>query len=148
MTVAQVSANGGQKRLTSAESAKLTARITWLSVSVGLSLMIVKASVWWFSGSVSLLASAADSGLDFVAAMGTFWAVRASVAPADNEHRYGHGKTEAFASLLQAGLVFASAALIGNAAINRLLHPVAVEAQPTLALAFGRFDRDPEAAQA
>lgn len=113
-------------RLSAAEKGKLTARITWLSVSVGLSLMFLKATVWWFSGSVSLLASATDSGLDFVAAMGTFWAVRFAVLPADAEHRYGHGKAEAFASLLQAGLVFASAALIGREAVGHLLHPEAV----------------------
>lgn len=110
-------------RLAAHEQGRLTARITWLSVGVGLSLLLLKAVVWWFSGSVSLLASAADSGLDFVAALGTFWAVRVAVQPADAEHRYGHGKAEAFASLLQAGLVFASAALIGREAINRLLHP-------------------------
>ena len=113
-------------RLSAAEKGKLTAWITWLSVSVGLSLMVLKAAVWWFSGSVSLLASATDSGLDFVAAMGTFWAVRIAVLPADAEHRYGHGKAEAFASLLQAGLVFASAALIGREAISHLLHPTPV----------------------
>lgn len=116
-------------RLAVDETSQLTARITWMSVSVGLSLMLLKTAVWWFSGSVSLLASAADSGLDFVAAMGTFWAVRVAVAPADAEHRYGHGKAEAFASLLQAGLVFASAALIGREAVNHLFHPKAVAAE-------------------
>lgn len=116
-------------RLSAVESAKLTARITWMSVSVGLSLMLLKAIVWWFSGSISLLASAADSGLDFIAALGTFWAVRVAVLPADAEHRYGHGKAEAFASLLQAALVFASAALIGREAVNHMLHPRPVQAE-------------------
>lgn len=115
------------KRLSAADTSKLTARITWLSVSVGLSLALLKTAVWWFSGSISLLASAADSALDFVAAMGTFWAVRVAVLPADAEHRYGHGKAEAFASLLQAGLVFASAALIAREAITHFLHPQPVQ---------------------
>ncbi|MHB8286205.1 MAG: cation diffusion facilitator family transporter [Caulobacteraceae bacterium] len=113
-------------RLTGSQSARLTARVTWLSVSVGLSLMLLKSGVWWASGSISLLASAADSGLDFVAALATFWAVRLAVRPADSLHRYGHGKAEAFASLLQAGLVFASAALIGREAITHLIRPVAI----------------------
>lgn len=129
MSVASASDPAPAKRLSAAETSKLTARITWLSVCVGLSLALVKTAVWWFSGSVSLLASAADSGLDFVAAVGTFWAVRVAVLPADAEHRYGHGKAEAFASLLQAGLVFASAALIAREAITRLLHPRPVEAE-------------------
>ena len=122
-------APAASRRLTGAETARLTARVTWLSVSVGLSLMILKAVVWWLSGSVSLLASAADSGLDFVAALGTFWAVRVAVKPADAEHRYGHGKAEAFASLLQAGLVCASAALIGREALDHVLHPGRVQAE-------------------
>lgn len=120
---------GQPMRLAVEEMAELTARITWMSVGVGLSLMLLKTLVWYFSGSVSLLASAADSGLDFIAAMGTFWAVRVAVAPADAEHRYGHGKAEAFASLLQAGLVFASAALIGREAVDHLVHPKPVSAE-------------------
>lgn len=117
------------QRLAAGDAGKLTARITWLSVSMGFTLMLLKAAVWWFSGSVSLLASAADSSLDFVAALGTFWAVRVAMLPADAEHRFGHGKAEAFASLLQAGLVFASAALIGREAVNHLLRPTAVKAE-------------------
>ena len=124
-------------RLAPDETARLTARITWLSVSVGLTLMIVKAAAWGVSGSVALLASAADSGLDFIAALATFWAVRMAVRPADAEHRYGHGKAEAFASLLQAGLVFASAALVGREAINHLLHPRPVVAEGSAILVMG-----------
>ena len=58
-----------------------------------------------------------------VASLATFFAVRYAAAPPDAEHRYGHGKAEAFASLVQAGLVFASAALIGEEAIADLIHP-------------------------
>jgi ferrous-iron efflux pump FieF len=105
------------------ESAALTRRITWLSVATALILTALKAAVWIASGSVSILASLADSGLDLIAALGSFVAVRYAVAPPDAEHRFGHGKAEAFASLLQAGLVFASAALVGQEAIVRLLHP-------------------------
>ena len=78
------------------------------------------------SGSVAMLASTADSGLDFVAALATFWAVRYAVAPADEEHRFGHGKAEAYASVIQAGLVLVSAVMIGREAIERLLHPAAL----------------------
>lgn len=119
----------GSLRLSAADSGKLTARITWMSVATGLFLLLLKSGIWWLSGSVSLLASAADSGLDFIAATGTFWAVRIAVAPADAEHRYGHGKAEAFASLLQAGLVFASAALIANEALHHFFHPMPLRAE-------------------
>jgi ferrous-iron efflux pump FieF len=105
------------------ETAALTRRVTWLSVATALILTALKAGVWIATGSVSILASLADSGLDLIAAIGSFVAVRYAVAPPDAEHRFGHGKAEAFASLVQAGLVFASAALVGQEAIVRLLHP-------------------------
>jgi cation diffusion facilitator family transporter len=76
----------------------------------------------------------ADSGLDLVASLTTFYAVRFAAQPPDAEHRFGHGKAEGFASLVQAGLVFASAALIGREAIGDLVRPHAI-AQSGLALA-------------
>jgi cation diffusion facilitator family transporter len=97
-------------------------------------LVAIKIAAWLASGSVAMLASMADSGLDLVASFATFYAVRYAVAPPDAEHRYGHGKAEAFASLVQAGLVFASAALIGREAIVDLIHPHALQ-QETLAIA-------------
>ena len=115
--------------LTIAQSAALTRQITRLSVATAAVLSLIKAVAWLASGSVAMLASFADSGLDLVAALATFFAVRYAVAPPDAEHRYGHGKAEAFASLLQAGLVFASAALVGEAAVQHLLHPTPITSQ-------------------
>jgi len=109
--------------LPAAETAALTRRITLMSVVTAAVLVSIKIAAWLASDSVALLASMADSGLDLLASLGTFFAVRYAVAPPDAEHRYGHGKAEAFASLLQGGLVFASAALIGREAIVDLLHP-------------------------
>ncbi|MGH7023500.1 MAG: cation diffusion facilitator family transporter [Caulobacteraceae bacterium] len=100
-----------------------TRRVTAMSVGVALTLVALKLAVWWASRSVALLASAADSGLDLVASLTTFFAVRYAAAPPDREHRFGHGKAEAFASLMQAGLVFASAALIVEEAIRHLIRP-------------------------
>ena len=110
------------------ESSRLTRRITWASIATAGLLILLKGAIWLPSGSVALLASLADSGLDLVASMGTFFAVRYASAPPDREHRYGHGKAEAFASLVQAGLVFASAALVGQEAIMRLLNPRPIQA--------------------
>jgi ferrous-iron efflux pump FieF len=115
--------------LTLKQHAALTRRITQLSVATATVLTVIKAVAWYASGSVAMLGSLADSGLDLIAALATFFAVRYAAAPPDNEHRYGHGKAEAFASLLQAGLVFASAALVGQAAISHLLHPVPIGEQ-------------------
>jgi ferrous-iron efflux pump FieF len=115
--------------LSPAETAALTRRVTLLSVATATVLVTLKTGVWFVSGSVALLASAADSGLDLLASLVTFFAVRYAAAPPDAEHRFGHGKAEAFASLMQGGLVFASAALIGQEAIRRMLdpHPLAQE---------------------
>jgi len=52
--------------------------------------------------------------------------VRYAASPPDAEHRFGHGKAEAFASLLQGGLVFASAALVAREAAEELLRPTEV----------------------
>ena len=105
------------------ETARLTARITLMSVTVAAVLIGVKGVAVGLSGSIATLASLADSGLDLLASLATFAAVRYAVAPPDATHRYGHGKAEAFASLIQAGLVFASAALIGEQAVRHILHP-------------------------
>jgi len=110
-----------------AQAARLTRRVTALSVGVALSLVLVKLLGWRSSGSVAMLASLADSGLDVVAALATFAAVRYAATPPDDDHRYGHGKAEAFSSLLQATLVFTSAALIGWQATMRLIAPEAVK---------------------
>ncbi len=110
-----------------AESARLTRIVTSLSVAMALVLVVVKLWAWRSSDSVAMLASLADSGLDVVAALVTFWAVRYAATPPDAEHRYGHGKAEAFSSLLQATLVFTSAALIAWQAIVRLIRPEPVE---------------------
>jgi cation diffusion facilitator family transporter len=109
--------------LSLAEAAALTRRVTLLSVATASALVAIKFAAWLASGSVALLASMADSGLDLVASLITFFAVRYAASPPDAEHRFGHGKAEAFASLMQGGLVFASAALIGQEAIRHLFEP-------------------------
>jgi ferrous-iron efflux pump FieF len=109
--------------LSIAQTSALTRRVTALSVVVATVLIVIKTLVWQVSGSVAVLASLADSALDLVASLVTFFAVRYAAVPPDAEHRYGHGKAEAFASLVQAALVLVSAALVGREAVARLLEP-------------------------
>src|SRR5215207_8866702 len=115
--------------LTAAESLVLTRRVTTLSVGVAAILIAIKGAAWLSGHSVALLASLVDSGLDLVASLVTFFAVRYAAAPPDAEHRFGHGKAEAFASLTQAGLVFASGALVGEEAIRHIIDPQPVQAE-------------------
>ena len=82
-----------------------TRRITTVSVATAVLLIVMKAFALGASGSVSILASLADSALDLVASLATFFAVRWAAAPPDDDHRYGHGKAEGLASLVQAGMV-------------------------------------------
>ena len=109
--------------MTSADTLALTRRVTLMSVATALVLVSIKMAAWIASDSTAMLASMADSGLDLVASLVTFFAVRYAAAPPDAEHRFGHGKAEAFASLVQAGLVFASAALIAREAVGDFLDP-------------------------
>jgi cation diffusion facilitator family transporter len=97
--------------------------VTRLSVGVAVVLIVLKAFALGASGSVSILASLTDSALDLIASLGVFFAVRWAAAPADANHRFGHGKGEALAALVQAGLVFASALFIGWEAIQHIFDP-------------------------
>ncbi len=110
-----------QTKLDLAETALWTRRLTWLSVGIAATLMAVKTWATLRSGSVAVLASAADSGIDLIASGASFLAVRYAAEPPDTEHRFGHGKMEAFASLLQAALICVSAALIAEAAVHSLI---------------------------
>ena len=106
-----------------AEAHAATRAVTRLSVGVAVLLIALKAFALGASGSVSILASLADSALDLVASLGVFFAVRWAAAPADEDHRYGHGKGEALSALVQAGLVFASALFVGWEAVQRIFDP-------------------------
>lgn len=110
-------------RMVPAEAAAITKKTVLLSVAAASILILLKLWAWWSSGSVSVLASLADSGLDLAASLVTLGAVTYAAAPPDNEHRFGHGKAEGFAALMQAGLVGASAALIAREAFDRFLDP-------------------------
>ena len=103
-------------------------RITTLSVGVAVFLIAIKAFALGASGSVSIMASLTDSALDLIASLSVFFAVRWAAVPPDHEHRYGHGKAEALAFLVQAGLVFASAVFIAWEAVQRMVDPRPVTA--------------------
>jgi ferrous-iron efflux pump FieF len=106
---------------------------TTASVAVALVLVFAKAWAWRATGSVSLLSSLADSLLDVLASGLTFWAVRYSLSPADAEHRFGHGKSEGLAALIQGLIIAGSGFFVCREAIGRLMEPRSIE-QPELGL--------------
>ena len=120
---------GGPGRLNPEDAARITRRTAAASVAVASVLVALKASAWLLSHSVAMLSSLADSGLDLLASLFTLLAVRYAATPPDAEHRFGHGKAEALASLVQGAFVLVSATLVAVEAFQRLLQPQPVQAQ-------------------
>ena len=90
------------------------------SVLAALGLTAMKIVVGLLSGSLGILAEAAHSGLDLVAALVTLIAVSVSDRPADEAHPYGHGKIENFSALIETMLLFITCAWIIYEAIRRI----------------------------
>lgn len=97
------------------------------SVATGVAFVFVKLAVWLFSGSSSMFASLTDSVFDSLAALINLVTLRYSLTPADREHRYGHFKAQALASLAQAAFIGGSAVLLVIHGIDKFRHPQEVE---------------------
>ena len=110
---------------------RLTSRAALASVAMAMLLLGAKGWAAAVTGSVAMLGSLADTALDLMASVVTLFAVRLAAAPADHDHRFGHGKAEAIAALFQTMLILASAAGIGWEAAQRLSAPVATHAPAT-----------------
>jgi ferrous-iron efflux pump FieF len=113
-------------RLSKAERAWLLKSATYASVLVACSLVFGKIWAWQATDSVSILSSLADSVLDVLASLLTFWAIRYSLEPPDREHRFGHGKSEGLAALLQALIICGSGVFVCYEAIQRLMAPAPI----------------------
>ena len=90
------------------------------SVIAAIALTSFKIIVGAATGSLGILAEAAHSGLDLVAALVTYLAVRISDKPADPEHTYGHGKVENLSALFETLLLLITCVWIIYEAVNRL----------------------------
>jgi len=96
-------------------------RTAALSVGAALLLVAVKLSAGLASGSLGLIAEAAHSGTDLVAALLTLFAIRIAVRPADEQHHYGHGKAEHLAALAESTFLILVSAFLGYRAVGRLV---------------------------
>jgi ferrous-iron efflux pump FieF len=99
---------------------------TRASLAVASVLILCKAVAWYLSGSVSLLAGLTDSILDGAASFLNLLAVHYSLRPADEDHRYGHGKAEALAGMGQALFIGVSAVFIAIQGAERLRSPAPI----------------------
>ena len=106
--------------------AQLMRRATYAAIAVQGVLTIIKLGAWIETDSVSMLSALLDSLLDVTAAAVNLVAMQKAIAPADREHRFGHGKIEPLASLGQAGFIAGSAVVLMIQAFHNLLHPVTV----------------------
>jgi cation diffusion facilitator family transporter len=101
------------------------------SVLAAIFLTGTKLGIGLMTGSLGILAEAAHSALDLVAAVITYFAVRVSDRPADESHLYGHGKVENLSALVETILLLATCAWIFKEAISRLFFST-VEVDPSL----------------
>ncbi len=101
------------------EQRKQAVALTSLAAAVGLTGF--KILVGLLTGSLGILAEAAHSGLDLVAAAATYFAVCTASRPADLNHRYGHGKIENLSALFETVLLLVTCAWIVYAAVHRLV---------------------------
>jgi cation diffusion facilitator family transporter len=107
-------------------------RVALTSIFASAGLTLAKGVVGVMTGSLAILSEAAHSLLDLAATIMTYFAVRISGQPADDEHHYGHGKVESVAALIETGLLFVLSGIVIWEATKRLLwYDGAVEATIT-----------------
>jgi ferrous-iron efflux pump FieF len=105
------------------QAGRLMRLATYASVSVATVLIAFKFAAWLATDSVSLLSTLVDSLLDVLASLINLLAVRHALAPADREHRWGHGKAEPLAALAQAAFISGSAMFLLIEAADRFIFP-------------------------
>lgn len=92
-----------------------------LSVATAVTLALLKLGAAIVTGSLSIVASLLDSAMDFVSSLVNYVAVRVAGQPADKEHRYGHGKAEGLAGLVQAVVIGFSGGILFIEGLRRLI---------------------------
>ncbi|NLC60489.1 MAG: cation transporter [Gammaproteobacteria bacterium] len=98
-------------------------KYAWLSIATALVTMLLKSGAWVITGSMGLLADAAESLVNLVAAVAALVAVTIAAMPADENHHFGHSKAEYFSAALEGILVVVAAGSIIYLAVDRLLNP-------------------------
>ncbi len=109
--------------LTEQQASRLKKLAALGSISLAVTLILIKTAGVVLSGSLSVLSSMIDSLADLFASSVTFLAVRVSGQPADPHHRYGHGKAEALSALIQSAFIMGSGLFIMYDGIRRFFNP-------------------------
>ena len=95
-------------------------RVALGSIAASGGLTLAKGVVGLLTGSLAILSEAAHSLIDFGATVMTYFAVRISGKPADEEHHYGHGKVESVSALAETALLFVLSGVVIWEAVKRL----------------------------
>jgi cation diffusion facilitator family transporter len=106
-----------------------------LSIIAAVVTMALKFVGYFLTGSVGLFSDATESIVNLVAAIVAFWALTLAARPADEDHAYGHTKSEYFSSGVEGALILVAAIVIIAESVPRLSHLQALE-QVGLGLAF------------
>ncbi|MDX5630454.1 MULTISPECIES: CDF family cation-efflux transporter FieF [unclassified Brenneria] len=93
------------------------------ATTVACLLFVMKLFAWWYTGSVSLLASLVDSLVDIGASLVNLLVVRYSLQPADSKHTFGHGKAESLAALAQSMFIAGSALFLILTGLQHMVTP-------------------------
>ena len=93
------------------------------ATGTALLLFLLKIYAWVVTDASSMLASATDSMLDLFASLMNVVILHYALAPADEKHKFGHGKAESLAGLVQAAFVTGSALLLIFHGFDRIIHP-------------------------
>ncbi|HJR20704.1 MAG TPA: cation diffusion facilitator family transporter [Dongiaceae bacterium] len=113
------------------DHARLMRLASFASVGAALFLIVLKFGAFLETGSVSLLSSLFDSALDAAASIVNLIAIRQALVPADAEHRFGHGKAEPLAGLVQVAFILGSSVILAVEVINRFRTGAAVTEMET-----------------
>lgn len=102
-------------------------RFAMLSLAAAVATIALKTFAWSITGSVGLLSDAMESVVNLVAAAATLWLLYLSARPADDRYAHGYSKAEYFSSAFEGALILVAAVAIAWTAVERLLHPQAIE---------------------
>jgi cation diffusion facilitator family transporter len=119
-------AAGDAVGVTVAEPRSLTG-YAWLSIAAAVATIALKGSAYLLTGSVGLLSDALESVVNLAAGAVALAMLALAARPPDDDHAYGHGKAEYFASGLEGALIIGAAVTIGVAAVPRLFAPQPLE---------------------
>ena len=106
-------------------------RYAVLSIIAAIANIGLKGGAYLLTGSVALLSDALESLVNLLAAAIALIALSVAAKPADEDHAYGHNKAEYFSSGFEGALILVAAVSIGFAAVQRLIHPRALEQAAT-----------------